>query len=120
MVERIDQVRKRAVTPVDRRALDLLETLVERRAAELKNQPGPHADRALAALKRAFEHEWTSGEPRLMAELLSSMGRISHAGLAAEQVRQLEALDRREGESEIDRLLTAHALANAYWILGCA
>ena len=34
---------------VDQRALDLLEVLVERRAAEVLNQPGPHVEQALAA-----------------------------------------------------------------------
>ena len=51
LVEQIAAVRQRAKTDVDQRALDLLEMLVERRAAELQNQPGPHRDRALAALR---------------------------------------------------------------------
>ena len=46
IVERIVAARSRAKTEVDRRALDLLELLVERRAAELQNQPGPHAKSA--------------------------------------------------------------------------
>ena len=45
----------RAKTEVDRRALDLLEMLVERRAAELQNQPGPHVEKALAAMRRAWK-----------------------------------------------------------------
>src|SRR5262249_41972174 len=65
LVRRIGEVRKRARTAVDRRALDLLEVLVERRAAELQNQPGPHVARALAALQGAFKHDWSPGEPRL-------------------------------------------------------
>ena len=77
IVERLAEVRQRAATPVDRRALDLLEVLVERRAAELINQPGPHADKALAALKRAFQREWSPGEKRLMADLLAGMGTIA-------------------------------------------
>ncbi len=44
---------------VDLRALDLLELQVERRAAELLNQPGPHIEKALATLRRAFDR----GEP---------------------------------------------------------
>ena len=79
------------------------------------NQPGPHVERALAALQRSFEHEFTSGEPRLLADLLGSMGRISQPKLAAEQLRQLEALDRRQGETDLDRLLIAHRLATAYF-----
>ena len=59
------------------RALDLLELLVERRAAELQNQPGPHVQRALAAMRRAWKRDWSPGEPRLMADLLASLGTIS-------------------------------------------
>ena len=54
LVEQVGKTRRRATTDVDRRALDLLEVLVERRAAEVINQPGPHLDKALAALRRAF------------------------------------------------------------------
>ncbi len=115
LVERIGQVRARVKTPVDARALDLLEALVERRAAELLNQPGPHIERSLTALTRSFEHELTPGEPRLLADLLASLGRITQEKLAAEQLRQLEALDRREGKSDLDRLLIAYRLASAYW-----
>ena len=64
IVAQIAKVRLSAKTVIDQRALDLLELLVERRAAELQNQPGPHADKALAALARAFKREWSSGEPR--------------------------------------------------------
>jgi tetratricopeptide (TPR) repeat protein len=98
LVERLGEVRKRSRTAIDRRALDLLELLAERRAAELQNQPGPHAQRALAALQRAWKHEWSPGEPRLMADLLASLGAISQKDLAAEQVRLLECLERDEGE----------------------
>ena len=55
LVARIAKIRPTATTAVDRRAIDLLELLVERRASELQNQPGPHADKALAALGRAFQ-----------------------------------------------------------------
>src|SRR5207248_2011686 len=72
----LEQVRGRAKTAVDRRALDLLETEVQRRGAELKNQPGPHTEAALNALKRAFKYEWSDGEPRLMADLLAGLGTI--------------------------------------------
>jgi hypothetical protein len=92
IVEHLSKVRQRAKTAVDQRALDLLEALVERRAAEVLNRPGPHVDKALAALRRAFQREWTPGEPRLMADLLASLGQITQEKLAAEQVRQLDTL----------------------------
>jgi len=100
---------------IDQRALDLLEVLAERRAAELKNQPGPHGQRALAAMQRAFSRPWTPGEPRLVADLLASLGTIAYRPLADEQVRQLETLHQQAGAGSIDRLHIAHALARCYW-----
>ncbi|HEY7312595.1 MAG TPA: VIT domain-containing protein [Gemmataceae bacterium] len=98
------KVRKRAETSVDRRALDLLECLIERRATELKNQPGPHAEAALAALRRAFKGEWLPAEPRLMADFLAGLGAIPQAPLAKEQLRQLEELQRRGEKGSSNRL----------------
>ncbi|MGD0896679.1 MAG: VIT domain-containing protein [Thermoguttaceae bacterium] len=127
LVERLGEVRKRATTPIDRRALDLLEMLVERRAAELQNQPGPHAQRALGSLARAWKHEWSAGEPRLMAELLASLGAIAQKDLAAEQVRRLEEIgeksekgekDEKGETSDIDRLHIRYCLARTYWAYG--
>jgi len=115
IVEHLAVVRHRAKTAVDRRALDLLELLVERRGAELLNQPGPHTDLALAAMQRAFKHEWSDGEPRLMADFLAALGAISQKKLADEQIRQLEVLHRQSAEGTLDRLHIAHALANAHW-----
>lgn len=82
----------REVTAIDLRALDLLEAMVERKAAEVLNQPGPHVEKSLAALRRAFERDWAEGEHRQMAELLKNLGRITHNQLATEQLRQLKAL----------------------------
>ncbi|MBN2291417.1 MAG: hypothetical protein JXM70_03270, partial [Pirellulales bacterium] len=62
IVEHLEKtVRPRAKTDIDRRALDLLELLVERRAAELLNQPGPHSQKALTAMRRAFKRKWSQG-----------------------------------------------------------
>jgi len=72
-------------------------------------------EKALAAMQRAFKREWSSGEPRLMAGLLASLGRITQKPLAEEQVRQLEALHDGAEEGSIDRLHIGHALARAYW-----
>jgi len=100
----LTKVRKRLHTPVDCRALDLLECLMQRRAAELKNQPGPHAEAALAALQRAFKGEWSSGEPRRMADFLARLGAVRQAPLAKEQLRQLESLHRLQAKGSFDRL----------------
>jgi hypothetical protein len=111
IVKRIAAVRQRAKTDVDQRALDMLETLVERRAAELQNQPGPHRDKALAALQRASKRAWSPGEPRLMADYLAGLGKISQAPLADEQLRQLKALHSDAKPGALDRLHIAHRYA---------
>jgi len=113
IIEHLATVRTRAKTDVDHRALDLLETLVERRSAEVLNQPGPHVDKALAAMRRAFQRKWSSGEPRLMADLLAGLGRISQQALADEQLRELEVLHEGAAKGSIDRLHIAHRFANA-------
>jgi Flp pilus assembly protein TadD len=109
---RVAELRKRELTAIDRRALDLLEALIERRSAEVLNQPGPHIAAATTALKRAFEHEWADGEGRQMAEFLDGLGHIGHEELSAEQFRQLRELHRREEAGTDDRLFTGWYLAN--------
>lgn len=108
LVKRIAEVRPTAKTAVDHRALDLLELMVERRATEVQNQPGPHADNALAALERAFKREWSEGEPRLMADFLAALGNVPQAAIAKEQLRQLEALHKGAAAGSFDRLHIAH------------
>jgi len=116
--EEIGKVRQRARTTVDQRALDLLEVQVERRAAEVKNQPGPHAAAALAALKRAFEREWSAGEQRLMADLLAGLGTISVKSLAEEQLRQATALFNQQSPGTFDRLHVGQRFAEVQWNQG--
>jgi predicted Zn-dependent protease len=111
----LDAVRARAKTPVDRRALDLLEAQARRRAADLKNQAGPHAQAALSALRRAFEREWSDGEPPLMADLLAAFGAIPQEPLAAEQRRELDALHRAAPAGSAERLHIAHRYATTLW-----
>jgi predicted Zn-dependent protease len=113
IVKRIGEGRPAAKTPVDQRALDLLEVLVERRAADLQNQPGPHAAKALAALERAAKREWAPGEPRLMADFLAGLGAVPQPALAKEQLRQLEGLHRASAAGTYDRLHIAHRYAEA-------
>jgi predicted Zn-dependent protease len=110
IVEQIGKVRARAKTVVDQRALDLLEALVERRCAELKNQPDPHAGKAVAALQRAFKREWSPGEPMLMADFLAGLGKIAQLSVAKEQLRQLEILHQGGAKGTFDRLHLAHRL----------
>ncbi|HUT12367.1 MAG TPA: VIT domain-containing protein [Thermoguttaceae bacterium] len=115
IVARLVEVRGRAKTDVDHRALDLLELLVERRSAEVINQPGPHVEKALAAMQRAFKRAWSPGEPRLMADFLAGLGAITQQELADEQLRQLEALHRQATPGSVDRLHIAYRLAETRW-----
>ncbi len=115
VVQHLATVRQRAKTPIDRRALDLLEMQVERRAAEVLNQPGPHVESALAAMRRAFDRAWSDGEPRLMAELLAALGNISQKELAAEQLTELQQLHRDAPHGSLDRLHIAHYWAQVMW-----
>jgi hypothetical protein len=112
ILARIEELRKEDLTTIDLRALDLLEALIERQSAEVLNQPGPHIQAAVAALKRAFERDWADGEGRQMAQLLHSMGRLPQAELSAEQFRQLEELYRREKPGTDDRLFCGWYLAD--------
>jgi len=111
IVARIAKVRLTTKSVVDLRALDLLELLVERRAAELQNQAGPHAAKAFAALDRAFKREWSPGEQTLMADFLAGLGSIPQAELAKEQLRQLETLHRGSAAGSFDRLRIGHRYA---------
>ncbi|MGD0384415.1 MAG: hypothetical protein ABSA77_12915, partial [Thermoguttaceae bacterium] len=115
LVEHLAKVRDRSKTEIDRRALDMLELLVERRATELKNQPGPQAEKALKAMQRAFKRQWSAGEKKLMADFLASLGAIPDAKLAEEQLRQLQALHEESAPGSLDRLHIALRLANAHW-----
>ena len=113
LVAHIATLRSKARTEVNQRALDLLETLVERRAAEVQNQGGVHAAKALAAMQRAYRREWSEGERRLMAELLASLGFISQPTLAQEQLRELDELHKAEPVGSVDHLGVTVAFARA-------
>ena len=112
ILARIEELRKGELTTIDGRALDLLEAMIERQASEVLNQPGPHIQASLAALKRAFDREWADGEGRQMAQLLHQMGRMPHPELAAEQHRELQELYRREKPGTDDRLFCGWYLAD--------
>ncbi len=112
ILARIEELRKGDLTTIDLRALDLLEALTERQSAEVLNQPGPHIQAAVAALKRAFDRDWADGEGRQMSQLLHSMGHLQQTELAAEQFRQMEELYRRETAGTDDRLFCGWYLAD--------
>jgi hypothetical protein len=119
LLARISELRERELTPLDRRALDLLEAMVERKAAEVLNQPGPHVAAAKAALQRAFRDEWADGERFQMAQLLAEFGAISAPELAAEQVRQLRELHAEAEAGSVERVRIAAWHAHAlFWSYG--
>jgi tetratricopeptide (TPR) repeat protein len=115
LTARIVELRGKAATEVDRRAFDLLEAMVERRASELKNQPGPHVEKAVAALRQASKREWSAGEQRLMAEFLADLGVVNQEKFSAEQMRQIEQfyLSAKAGSQE--RLDMACIWARSLW-----
>ena len=114
-LERIAEVRRRARTEVDRRALDLLEALVHCRASELADEPAPHAERAVAALRRAWPHAWSPGEPPRMCALLASLSTIKDPPLAAEQLAEMERLYRALPRGSADRSAVAESLGETHW-----
>jgi predicted Zn-dependent protease len=115
IIARVKTLQKNAESGIDRRALDLLESMVERKSSELLNQPGPHVDTAVAALKRAFDREWADGEQRQMADYLQALGKINQPKLADEQMRQLEELHRQATPGTDDRLFIAFSLASGHF-----
>jgi hypothetical protein len=119
ILERIRVLRKEPLSPLDMRALDLLESMVESRAAEVVNQPGGHREAAITALRRAFEREWSHGEPLLMATFLRQLGKLPDPMLADEQLRQLRALIASAPEASRDRLqMTEDLCVSLFWSYG--
>ena len=105
ILARISKLRiKGTPTAIDLRALDLLEAMIERRSAEVVNQPGPHVEASLAAMQRAFKREWAEGEPRMMATFLAQLGAITNEQLKAEQIRELRELVKAAAPAGRDHL----------------
>ncbi len=105
-------------TDTDRRGLALLMAQVERRAAEVLDQPGPHVELSLRHLKDARKGEWLPGEIRLMASYLASLGKIPHASLADEQLAQLQDLHERTERGSVERLRVAQHRYVTEWAYG--
>ena len=119
ILARIKKLRDRKLTNTDQRALDLMEALVERRASEVLNQPKPHIDACLAAMKRAFDRQWSDGEPILMAGFLKNLGTLPHQPLIDEQIRELRALQSNSKPASRDHLVITDHLCNLlFWSYG--
>ena len=118
LLAQIKNVRGKARSTVDQRALDILEMHALRRASEVKNQPGQYQEGALRAMKQAFQRAWSDGEHRRMADLLGDLGVIPLPELAQEQQRQLKALLELQQPRTAARLLIAHRYAQTLWGYG--
>lgn len=111
----IANVRPRAKSAVDARALCYLEFLSRWRASAQVNGGTVHAAAALAAMKAAFEPALQPGEGVLLAAFLARLDRLHAPELVAEQLRQLAALLSAEAVGNDARLAVAGALATAEW-----
>ena len=116
--EELDRVGRTAKTNVDKRALWMLRLAVERRAAAIADQAGPHVKAALQAMKASYKGKWGPGEPRLMCEFLAALGAIPQKQLQREQLRQLKELLRKESDDSPDRAYMTVSLANTLWSYG--
>jgi Vault protein inter-alpha-trypsin domain/von Willebrand factor type A domain len=115
LVKRIGEVREETKTPVDMRAIDLLELLVERRGAQLQNQAGPHLAAAVAALQRAEKREWSPGEPVQFAQMLAADSFTEQPALAQEQIRIITTLHEASEKGSLDRLKIADLISVVHW-----
>ncbi|MCO5170603.1 MAG: tetratricopeptide repeat protein [Planctomycetes bacterium] len=110
------------LTPVDRRALRLLELLATFKAAGQRQGAAPHVEAATKALSEAWalaearDGAWAPGERALYAGLVAHLGAAPGA-LGQEQVRQLQALV-RQGADAAERLTLTLPLADALWAHG--
>jgi tetratricopeptide (TPR) repeat protein len=80
-----------AKTPMDRRALHLMQSLVFARAAKVLNQPQAYAERALAAMRAAWPGGYASGEELELGQFLSRLGKLL-PDVDRERMRALKAL----------------------------
>ncbi len=119
IISRIQKLRQEKLTTTDQRALDLMEALVERRSSEVLNQPKPHVDACLAAMQRAFDRQWSDGEPILMAGFLKNLGTLPHQPIIDEQIRELRALQAMTKAASRDHLIITDHLCNLlFWSYG--
>lgn len=116
ILARINSLRKADQTSTNRRALDLLEALIERKSSEVLNQPGPHVDACVAALQRAFERDWADGELLMMSQFLKSLGHLPDQRLQEEQLREMRSLQQRSPQGSRERLqLTINLCQMQFW-----
>lgn len=116
ILARSKKLREGKLTPTDLRALDLLEALVERKASEVLNQPGPHVTASVAAMQRAFQRDWVEGEPLMMSAFLYQLGGITNPTLRDEQLREMRALQKIPAPATRDHLRITNNLCQLlFW-----
>ncbi|MCE9584706.1 MAG: VIT and VWA domain-containing protein, partial [Planctomycetes bacterium] len=103
---------------VNRRALRLLQFMVERKATEQAHGTETHAEAALTALKEAFKLTWADGEPQMMSAFLAGQGALKPASLAEEQLRELRVLYGNAPANSEVRFAIGGDLASAQWANG--
>ncbi len=101
---------------VDRRGLRLLLASVESRAGAVPKADPAHGERALAAMRAAFEGALVPGEAALLAGYLSSLGAPADPGIGAEQMARLEVLLAGAGGGALERLAIGRHLAQVLWV----
>ncbi|MEZ6008508.1 MAG: VIT domain-containing protein [Planctomycetota bacterium] len=109
--EALASLRAKAQSAVDRRVLDLAETRVAARAAEVLMADPAHARAAVAALARALEAPPVEGERMLLARYLVGVGPQRDASLAQLTVRGIRDLMDGLPAAAEDRLVIGTMLA---------
>ncbi|MEZ5989724.1 MAG: VIT domain-containing protein [Planctomycetota bacterium] len=115
---RLDELTEAARSAQDRRALLLIRAQVEARAGLVRNQPGPHIERAVAAMKQAFELGFDDQERIRMARYLLGLGKVSDPKLDAERFAELAALEEQCATGSRAHLQVADAHAATRWLVG--
>jgi hypothetical protein len=115
LTDHLKSLHGKAESDVNRRALRLLEFMVQYRAADQAHGQGPHLEKALTALKDAFKGDWEDHEPVMMAEFLANHRRISQPTIQTEQVRQLKALFAMVKPGTLDRLRVGGHYSQILW-----
>ena len=113
ILTRVKMLREGERPPTDLRALDLLEAIIEQKSAGVLNQPGPHVQACVAALRRAFERDWQPGEHRLMSNFLAQLGDVTNNGIGEELLKEMNALRASAPALSRDHLFITHDLCNA-------
>jgi len=117
LTARLTTVLATARNDVDRRAIRLLLTAVESRAAAVPKADPAHGTRAIEALQAASEGPLVSGERALLARRLASLDPAAPTGLPEAQLEQLERLF-ASSQGDVERVQVGHSLARALWTRG--